>query len=86
VYVGREDKLGILHGWCDALGITPTQVAFIGDDVNDLSMIAACGLSACPSDAAASVKDVADLVLTTAGGEGCVREFVERWLHIKVIY
>lgn len=85
VYVGKEDKLVILNSWCDALGITPAQVAYIGDDVNDMSMIAACGLTACPADAAPVVKDAADLVLTSAGGEGCVREFVERWLHIPVV-
>jgi YrbI family 3-deoxy-D-manno-octulosonate 8-phosphate phosphatase len=86
VYVGKDDKLGVLRGFCEDLGLSVDQVAYIGDDVNDLSMIGACGFTACPADAAAAVKAAVDVVLLAQGGHGCVREFVETWLRVEVEY
>ena len=79
-YVGREPKLGILKNLCNELNIELKNVALIGDDINDLEMIENIGFSACPSDAVQLVKKQADLVLSTKGGHGCVREFIDSWL------
>lgn len=79
-YVGQAPKLEVLNGWCRELAIGLEQVAYIGDDVNDLPVIQAVGLSACPADASAPVLAACDVVLTKCGGEGCVREFLDRFL------
>ena len=76
-YVGNDKKLPVLEGWCKELGIELSQVAYIGDDINDLDVIRKVGLSACPSDAAPAVKAEVNIVLRTKGGKGCVREFGE---------
>ncbi|MCE3296548.1 MAG: 3-deoxy-D-manno-octulosonate 8-phosphate phosphatase, YrbI family [Crocinitomicaceae bacterium] len=80
-YVGREAKLTILQQWCDELEITLSQVAMIGDDINDLPVMEHIGFSACPSDAVDKVKKQCDLVLTKKGGEGCVREFIDNYFN-----
>lgn len=51
------------------------QIAYIGDDVNDLVGLSKVGLSACPSDAVPEVRDAVKYICTAAGGEGAVREF-----------
>lgn len=79
-HVGSGDKRAILDAWLDDLGLTPGQVAFIGDDVNDLTAVRHVGLSACPSDAVDVVKRAVDVVLERPGGHGCVREFIDRFL------
>lgn len=79
-YVGQAPKLDVLREWCRELLITVDQVAYIGDDINDLAVIQAVGLSACPADASAPVLAACDVVLTKTGGEGCVREFLDRFL------
>jgi YrbI family 3-deoxy-D-manno-octulosonate 8-phosphate phosphatase len=56
------------------------QVAYIGDDVNDLEILELVGLSACPHDAHFSLIQKVDVVLQRNGGEGCVREFIDRYL------
>jgi YrbI family 3-deoxy-D-manno-octulosonate 8-phosphate phosphatase len=56
------------------------NVAYIGDDVNDLPAIHRVGLSACPADAVPAVKEAVHIVLSKNGGEGCVREFVEKYI------
>lgn len=77
VHTGEGEKFGILSGWCKESGIHLDEVAYIGDDVNDLECIRAVGLSACPADAVDAVKSAVDVVLDRRGGEGCVREFID---------
>jgi len=55
------------------------QVAYMGDDLVDLPVLARAGLSAAPADAAPEVRRAAHYVTAAAGGHGAVREFVE-WL------
>lgn len=76
-YVGNEKKLPILEKWCSEMNISLQQVAYIGDDINDLEVIRKVGLSACPANAMPTVKAEVNIILNKNGGEGCVREFVE---------
>ncbi|MBN2894245.1 MAG: HAD-IIIA family hydrolase [Bacteroidales bacterium] len=80
VYVGTWKKPEILQKWCDELQISLKNVAYIGDDINDLEVIKQVGLSACPSDAVAEIKKEADIILTRKGGDACLREFVDEWV------
>ena len=59
------------------------EVAFIGDDINDMSIINIVGFSACPADASDPVKDKVSLILESKGGYGCVREFSDLYLSQK---
>lgn len=77
-YAGNADKEEILNQWLDELDIGFENVAFIGDDINDAKVMQQVGLSACPSDALAEVKNIANIVLEKKGGQGCVREFIDR--------
>lgn len=80
VYVGQENKTEVLARWCVDLNIKPEEVAFVGDDINDIDIMKAVGLSACPADAVNAVKSIADIVLSKNGGAACVREFLDEWL------
>jgi len=77
VYVGIEDKATILQNWLNELKITLNEVAYIGDDINDLDVLKKVGLSACPADSVEKIKSNVDIVLQKKGGEGCVREFCD---------
>jgi YrbI family 3-deoxy-D-manno-octulosonate 8-phosphate phosphatase len=80
VYAGNRPKNEVLAEWCTELGITLDQTAFIGDDVNDLPIIRIVGFSACPADALDAVKAEADVILSKSGGQGCIREWADRFL------
>lgn len=80
VYVGLDEKIIILDKWLKELNITYKNVAYIGDDVNDLRVIEKAGLSACPADANEVIRKKADIVLRRKGGDACVREFIDRYL------
>lgn len=62
------------------------EVAFIGDDINDLEAMQIVGLKGCPSDACLEVKAIADIVSTQKGGEGAVREIIETILRNQGIW
>lgn len=79
-YVGRDSKLAVLESWIEEMGITLEQVAIIGDDVNDLSIMRKVGFSACPTDAVELVKKQVDVILSLKGGQGCIREFMDNYL------
>jgi 3-deoxy-D-manno-octulosonate 8-phosphate phosphatase (KDO 8-P phosphatase) len=78
VYAGSENKLSVLSLWLNDLKLELSQVAFIGDDINDLPLLEKVGFSACPADAVTSVKSKVDLVLEKSGGQGAIRELVDR--------
>ncbi len=82
-YVGRAPKMEILTEWCTELQIELSEVAIIGDDINDLEIMRSVGFSASPSDAVEVVKKEVDLILSTKGGAGCIREFVDYFLEEK---
>lgn len=84
VYAGEEPKINVLKTWCSEMGFELSQTAFIGDDINDLSLISEVGFSACPADAVSAVKSRCDLILETSGGKGAIREWAERcFIHLN---
>ena len=79
IHQGISNKIEKLLSITDEL----SSVAYIGDDINDLSCMKpvkeAGGKIGCPADAVKKVKELADFISTKNGGDGAVREFIE-WL------
>jgi len=80
VHFGISDKKTVVRGLMAKRNLAAHQVAYIGDDVNDLEAMAEVGLVACPADAQPAVRALAQFVCKTKGGEGCLREFVDHLL------
>lgn len=80
VYIGTGPKLPVLEAWCSQLGIGLHEVAFVGDDVNDLEIMKNVGLAACPADAVPLIRSAAKVVLSGKGGDACVREFIDGYI------
>jgi len=78
---GEKRKGEALQKIMRDMGITKDEVAIIGDDLNDLSMLPLCTQSFCPSDAVSEMQKRCDEVLKVRGGEGAVREMIEMILH-----
>ena len=72
-----HDKLRTLRDIATRHGLTLGEVAYMGDDVNDLEALKAAGFSATPADGIPSVQRAVDYVCRRQGGEGCVREVVD---------
>lgn len=77
LYLGCKDKLSVVSELCYQLGITIQDVAYIGDDINDMNLLKKVGWSGVPSSAPQYVQKIANVKLSKKGGEGVFREFVE---------
>ncbi|MFY9558671.1 MAG: HAD hydrolase family protein [Terriglobales bacterium] len=77
VHQGIQDKAGVLRQILEEDGITPAEVAFVGDDVIDLPVMRRCGLAIAVKNARAEVKAEAHWVTPHAGGDGAARDAVE---------
>jgi N-acylneuraminate cytidylyltransferase len=74
---GVEDKLPVLREEAAARAIDLDEIAYVGNDVNDVECLEAVGLPVVPADAWPEAREHARWVLARAGGEGCVREFCD---------
>lgn len=82
LYQGVTDKLECLKAVADKLGYSREEIAYIGDDENDLECMKYCSISGCPNDAISKVKKEISYVCEANGGRGAVREFIE-WIFDK---
>lgn len=71
---GIMDKYSVFEKLVEFHKLKRKQVAYIGDDINDLKVLQNCGLSACPADAMPYIKTRVDVVTNACGGEGVARE------------
>ena len=78
VSLGTKDKLLVLEEWSSKMGVNiGTEVAYMGDDINDLTVLHEVALAGCPSDAVDDVRQSVNFIAHKKGGHGCVREFCE---------
>ncbi len=75
VLQGIDEKLPVLIRWASEQGLRMDQVAFVGNDINDLECLREAGVGVVVADACSAAIEVADLELTRDGGRGAVREF-----------
>jgi 3-deoxy-D-manno-octulosonate 8-phosphate phosphatase (KDO 8-P phosphatase) len=80
VHTGQPRKLPVLDEIMARRGIAAGEIAYIGDDIVDLTVLRRVGVSAAPSDAHPEVLKRVDLTLDYPGGGGAVRQFIELWL------
>lgn len=77
VFQGVSNKLKKLEELSIKYGFNLNEIAYIGDDENDLECIKKCGLRGCPNDAVLLIKNECNFISKYNAGEGAVREFVE---------
>ena len=83
LHQGVMDKLSCVREMAARHGLTLSEVAYIGDDINDLETLEAVGFSATPGDGMPRVAAVVDYICQKKGGEGAVREIIEMILHAQ---
>ena len=80
---GVKDKYSELRRLAEELQLTQDEIAYMGDDLNDLPAFKAAGISFAPQDAVTEVITMANIVTTKCGGRGAVREAVENILKAQ---
>lgn len=79
-----QNKLAEAQRICNGLSIDLSEVAYIGDDINDIELLKAVGIAGVPVSAPEYMKQLSHFELEKKGGEGVFREFVEKILDINI--
>lgn len=74
-----NSKKDLLERFVDEKNLSYSEIAYIGDDINDIDCMKLCHVVACPSDAVDKVKKISQYICSNKGGYGAVREFID-WL------
>lgn len=77
LYQGISEKTEILNKIINETGLKKEEIAYMGDDLNDLKIMKSVGLTGAPKDAVSEILEIVDFTSTKNGGEGAVREFIE---------
>lgn len=80
VFLGVKNKVDVAKSLCKELKIDLKDVAYIGDDINDIPLLCLVGWAGVPFSALDYVREIATVPLAKRGGEGVFREFVEQIL------
>ena len=83
VFDGIKIKEDMLDSVCKEFKVKSSQVAYIGDDVNDIGLLKIIGLSACPKDSTQIIKKEVDYVCENKGGNAAFREIVDKIIISK---
>ena len=81
LYQGLEHKgkLDVAKEICKELNISLDEVAYIGDDINCKELLSSVGIAACPLNALEEIKNIPNIIkLSKSGGDGAVREIIEK--------
>lgn len=83
IHLGVKDKIEVFNKLCNDNKIKPEEVLYVGDDLPDYDVMKLSGLPCCPSDATQEIKDIAWYVSDKKGGEGCVRDVIEKVMKVQ---
>jgi len=86
VFMGAAYKLPIFEQWLAQHGIDRSEAIFVGDDIPDLHVMDAAGVSVAPADAAWQVKEAASYISQYEGGRGVAREIIEKVLTAQGLW
>jgi 3-deoxy-D-manno-octulosonate 8-phosphate phosphatase (KDO 8-P phosphatase) len=83
IYTGISDKLEVYEAYLDKYSLSRDKVLYMGDDMPDYPVMCKVGLPACPADAAPQLFEIAAYISPCKGGDGCVRDVIEKVLRIN---
>jgi 3-deoxy-D-manno-octulosonate 8-phosphate phosphatase (KDO 8-P phosphatase) len=83
LHLGVKDKLGRLGEIMERTQLEWGDIAYIGDDVNDMEVLQRVGIAGCPADGMAAVRRVVHYICETKGGYGAFREFAEWIIELR---
>lgn len=83
IWMQVTDKMAVLQQLMQKHGIDKKAVLYMGDDLPDLQVMQFAGLPCCPSDAARDIKEIAHYISPLKGGEGCVRDVIEKVMRLR---
>jgi 3-deoxy-D-manno-octulosonate 8-phosphate phosphatase (KDO 8-P phosphatase) len=83
VFMGVLNKKEVLQQYMQEHNFSRQQVLYMGDDMPDIGVMQMAGLPCCPADAVAEIRDISSYISPLKGGDGCVRDIIEKVLKLN---
>lgn len=83
VFMKVNDKEDFLKKYTAEKKRSLSEMLFMGDDIPDYHCMKMAGIAACPANAATEIKEIANYISPFKGGEGCVRDVIEKVLKLN---
>jgi len=83
IHIGVENKLEVYEELLEILELKQDEILYMGDDIPDYEVMRKVGLPVCPSDAVPEIKKIVQYISPLKGGEGCVRDVIEKVLKLN---
>ncbi len=83
VFIRARDKVAPYLELVKKHQLQPERILYIGDDMPDYYVMQKTGMAACPADAMPEIREMCDYVSPIKGGEGCVRDILEKLLRVQ---
>lgn len=83
IYAGISDKLEAFDEFMETYDLDPVGVLYMGDDLPDYPVMRRVGMATCPKNAAPELFTIANYISPYNGGDGCVRDVIEKVLRLK---
>ena len=83
INLGLKDKLKFLEAYIEQNNLRWQQILYMGDDLPDIPVLEKVGLPCCPADAAIEVRKMSKYISAVNGGDGCVRDVIEKVLKLN---
>lgn len=83
IYMKVENKKEKLEEYARENGLQMEEILFMGDDIPDYGVMKQAGLACAPSDAASEIRHIASYISSFPGGQGCVRDVIEKVLKLN---
>jgi 3-deoxy-D-manno-octulosonate 8-phosphate phosphatase (KDO 8-P phosphatase) len=83
IYMGIKNKRALLDDYCRQHQLQWDELLYMADDLPDLAAMQQVGIACCPADAVNEVKAIAHYISPLPGGQGCVREVIEKVLKVQ---
>ena len=83
VHYGISNKLAVYNDLVDQYQLDEGKIIYMGDDVADYEVMRRVGIPACPQNAVSEIIDVATYISPKDGGQGCVRDVIEKVMRLN---
>lgn len=83
IYMKVDSKIAVYNQLLAANSLVAADILYMGDDIPDLPVMKLAGLPVCPADAAEEIKAVSKYISPKNGGNGCVRDIIEKVMKIQ---
>lgn len=86
VYLAIDDKIATFNAFLKEQNLSANEILYMGDDIPDMEVMSLVKIATCPADAVEEVKQISQYISPKNGGQGAVRDVIEKVLRVQNLW